>query len=72
MSDLTHLFKVGQPVKYKCIDDYTNKFTGWAKGTVKETYVDHIIVDIPSISDHMWFEDGFNLDMIYPEYNFAN
>lgn len=70
MSNLTHLFKVGQKVKYKIIDDYTEEFKGWASGTVKETYEDHIIVDIPTISNHMWFEDGFNLDTLYPDYNF--
>ena len=39
-------------------------------GTVKETYTDHIIVDIPDISDHCWFENDFNMDCVYPEYNF--
>lgn len=40
------------------------------KGTVKETYPDHIIVDIPEISKHCWFENDFNMDCVYPEYNF--
>ena len=49
MADLTHLFKVGQIVKCRLDGDaYT--------GTVKETYTDHIIVDIPDVSDHCWFE----------------
>lgn len=64
MSDLTHLFNVGQVVYY--VDDEIGRH----KGIVAETYTDHIIVDIPSISDHMWFEQDFNLDMLYPEYNF--
>lgn len=38
MSDLTHLFKVGQ--KVRCDMDGT-----FYNGTVKETYTDHIIVD---------------------------
>ncbi len=29
-------------------------------GTVKEV-ADHVLVDIPEISDHMWFEEGMNL-----------
>ena len=65
MADLTHLFKVGQ--KVKCSMD--GKLY---KGTIKETYTDHIIVDIPSISDHCWFESGFNIGDVYPEYNFGN
>lgn len=63
MSDLTHLFKTGQ--KVKC--NFDGKFYS---GTVKETYSDHIIVDVPDISDHCYFEKGFNLDSVYPEYNF--
>lgn len=62
MSDLTRLFKIGQ--KVKC------NFDGALHdGTVKETYTDHIIVDVPDISDHCYFENGFNMDCVYPEYN---
>jgi hypothetical protein len=63
MADLTRLFKTGQKVRYKC----EGKFY---KGTVKETYADHVIVDVPEISDHCWFEEDFNLDCLFPEYNF--
>lgn len=63
MSDLTHLFKVGQ--KVRCNFDGT-----FHKGTVTETKADHIIVDVPTISDHCWFEKDFNLGDVYPEYNF--
>ena len=45
MSDLTRLFKIGQ--KVKC--NFDGKLHD---GTVKETYTDHIIVDVPDISDH--------------------
>jgi len=41
-----------------------------AGSIVKETYPDHIIVDIPEISKHCWFENDFNMDCVYPEYNF--
>lgn len=63
MSNLTHLFKVNQ--KVKCNMD--GKFYD---GTVTEVYTDHIIVDIPQISDHCWFEQDFNLDCVHPVYNF--
>ena len=63
MANLTHLFKIGQ--KVKCNMDGTLH-----DGTVKETYTDHIIVDVPDISDHCYFENGFNIDCVYPEYNF--
>ena len=63
MSDLTHLFTIGQPVRCRLDEKYY-------KGTVKETYPDHIIVDIPEISKHCWCENDFNMDCVYPEYNF--
>ena len=63
MADLTHLFYVGQPVRYLCEKQ-------WHRGKVKETYADHIIVDCPDISDHIWFAYDCNLDCLYPEYNF--
>lgn len=66
MANLTHLFKVGQAVKVKA-DTYDNTLYN---GTVKETYPDHIIVDVPEISDHMWYEEDLNLDWVYPDYNF--
>ena len=40
------------------------------KGTVKEVAEDHLIVDMPTVSDHCYFEEGFNLDCVYPDYNF--
>jgi hypothetical protein len=63
MSDLTHLFKVNQKVRCKLDNRFYN-------GTVRETYADHIIVDIPEISDHCYFENGFNMDCVFPDYNF--
>lgn len=57
------LFTIGQPVRCRLDEKYY-------KGTVKETYPDHIIVDIPEISKHCWFENDFNMDCVYPEYNF--
>lgn len=65
MNNLTHLFKPEQ--KVRCNMDGT-----FHKGTVREVYNDHIIVDIPKISDHCWFEEGLNIDCVYPEYNFSN
>jgi hypothetical protein len=63
MANLTHLFSTGQKVRCK-LDGV------FYKGTVKETCDDHIIVDIPQISDHCWFEEGWNIEDVYPEYNF--
>ena len=63
MSNLTHLFKVNQKVKCNMDGKYYD-------GTVKEVFSDHIIVDIPAISDHCYFEENFNLDCVYPIYNF--
>lgn len=60
MSNLTHLFSVDQ--KVRCNMDGT-----FYKGTVTETYTDHIIIDIPGISNHCWFENGFNIGDVYPE-----
>lgn len=63
MSKLQHLFKVGQNVKCR-IDGIMQK------GIVTEVHDDHIIVDIPEINNHCWFEEGLNLDCVYPIYNF--
>lgn len=63
MSNLTRLFTIGQIVR--CRMD--KKFY---KGIVKETYPDHIVVDIPESSEHCWFENDFNMDCVYPECNF--
>ena len=63
MADLTHLYHAGQRVR--CSLDHIMYM-----GTVKEVYTDHIIVDIPEVSDHCWFEEGLNMDCVYPEYNF--
>lgn len=65
MANLTHLFKVKQKVRYH--DPDTGK---WHNGEIKETHPDHVIADIPDISDHCWFEEDLNLEYLYPEYNF--
>ena len=63
MADLTHLFSIGQKVRCKLDGKFYD-------GTVTETHTDHIIVDVPEISNHCYFEEGFNMDCVYPEYNF--
>ena len=50
---LNRIFTVGQ--KVRCNMD--GILYG---GTVTETYPDYIIVDIPEISTHCYFEEGFN------------
>ena len=64
MANLTHLFQENQTVY--CITEL-----GLIRSTVKEVYEDHLIIDVPHISDHMWYEEGFNLKDVYPEYNFS-
>ncbi len=63
MANLTHLWKVGDAVRCR-MDGVLHK------GAIKEVYADHVIVDIPEISDHVWFEEGLNMGDLYPEYNF--
>lgn len=68
MADLTHLFKVEQNVKIRCeefgeVDIYN--------GIVKEVYVDHIIVKNTDLNINGYYEEGFNIDWIYPDYNFT-
>lgn len=63
MSNLTHIFEKNQKIVCKTE-------LGLKSGTVKEVYEDHIIVDIPMISDHMWYENGWNIGDVYPDYNF--
>ena len=58
MSNLMHLFKVNHTVKFNVDGKFFN-------GTVKETYEDHIIIDVPEISDHMWYEEGLNIGDVY-------
>lgn len=68
MSDLTHIFSIGQKVKCAFYDEFE---VIMYNGRVKEVYEDHIIVDVPKVSDHCWFEKDFNIDSVYPDYNFA-
>lgn len=53
MSDLPHIFHVGEHVQ--CNMDQV-----LYAGTIEEVHKDHIIVDIPGISGHCWFEAGLN------------
>ena len=62
MNNLTHLWKVGQGC-YAILDGIKRH------GTIKEVFEDHLIVNLPGISDHCWYEEGFNLDTLYPENN---
>jgi hypothetical protein len=67
-NDLTHLFKAGQKVRYRNDDfDAVEKFSD---GIVKEVHPDHIIVNLTETDVDMWCEEGFNMDCVYPDYNF--
>ncbi len=69
MSNLTHLFYRGQKVRIK--DEEFGEIT-WNKGIVRDVFPDHIIVDVRGVSDHCWYEPGFNIDRVFPEYNFVS
>lgn len=70
MANLSHLFKVGQKVKIKN-DDFDNpQGISFEDGVVKETYEDHIIVHHTELDFDGWYEENFNIDCIFPEYNF--
>ena len=70
MADLTHLWKIGQKVVW-VVDEWDTVTPLRYKGTIKEVYPDHVIVDIPDVCDGCFFEQGFNMDTLYPEYDFA-
>ena len=68
MANLTHLFKVGDKVKYRNDDfDAVQKFSD---GVVKEVHADHIIVNLTGCGVDMWCEEGLNMDCVYPACNF--
>lgn len=56
---IKNLFHVGQKVECRLDEKFYS-------GTVTEVYDDHIIVDVPEVSDHCWFEENFNIDCVYP------
>lgn len=67
MSNLTHLFKVGQKIIYKNNDfDAINKNIPCV---VKEVFSDHITITDTETNTDLWIEEGFNMDCVYPDYN---
>lgn len=69
MSDLTHLFKVGQVVLLR--DDSFDTLERLISCTVKETASDYIIITDNKTKTDFYIESGFNLDLVYPAYNFS-
>lgn len=68
MADLTHLFEIGQHVKYKNDDfDAVKKFIPCV---VKETYPDHIIITDTETNTDLWCEEGLNMDCVFPDYEY--
>lgn len=61
-SNISHLFSVGQKVRCRMDGKMYD-------GVVKDSQEDHIIVDIPGISDHCRFDEDM-LGDVYPDYNF--
>lgn len=66
MSDLTHLFFVGQVVNYRNDDFDALKHNTIC--VVKETYSDHIIITDTDTDTDLWIEPGFNLRNVQPLY----
>lgn len=58
-SMIKNLFHVGQKVECRLDEKFYS-------GTVTEVYDDYIIVDVPEVSDHCWFEENFNIGCVYP------
>ena len=56
---IKNLFHVGQKVDCRLDEKFYS-------GTVTEVHDDHIIVDVPEVSDHGWFEENFNIGCVYP------
>lgn len=56
---IKNLFHVGQKVECRLDEKFYS-------GTVTEVYDNHIIVDVPEVSDHCWFEENFNIGCVYP------
>lgn len=66
MTNLTHLFHIGQQVKCR-FEAYAK--IEWHNGVVTETYPDHIIVYLEDLDIRCWYEEGFNIGDVYPIYN---
>ena len=68
MTNLTHLFKVGQKVKVKNNDfDAREKFSDAVVTLVEE---DHVIARELETDTSLHFYEGINLEMVFPDYNF--
>jgi hypothetical protein len=67
MANLTHLFKVGQKVKYK--NDDFDAVEKWIPCVVKETHTDHVIITDVETDTDLWIEEGFNMDCVYVDYD---
>lgn len=68
MANLTHLFHINQELKIENKDfDTVKKFNN---GIVKEVYEDHIIVTNTDLGVDGYYEEGFNIDCLFPIYNF--
>lgn len=64
MANLAHLFKVGQ--KVRCKNDDFDAVKKFEDGIVKEVHEDQIIINLTELDVDMYYEEGFNLDMVYP------
>jgi len=62
--DLTLFYHTNTPVNYHCEGDIY-------KGTIKEVHPDYLLVDCPEISDHLRFEEDFNLHCLTIDSDFC-
>lgn len=67
MSDLTHLFNVGQKVFFKNTDFDAIKKIIPCK--VKEVYKDNMVITDTETDTDLYIEQGFNLDCVFSENN---
>lgn len=68
MANLNQLFYINQKLKIKNKDFDLVKI--FHNGIVKEVYEDHIIVTNTDLGVDGWYEEGYNIDCLFPIYNF--
>lgn len=67
MTNFQHLFQVGQLVYFK--NDDFDAIREYIPCLVKETYPDYMIITDVETDTDLRIEEGFNLNLVYPEYN---
>lgn len=68
MNDLRKIFAVGD--KVKCKNDDFDAFEKFEDGIVSDVKSDQVTVRLEELDIDMYYMEGFNLDLLYPAYNF--